>query len=449
MKSFKFYLVSDTHFYEPSLGASGKAYESYMKTEQILLAESSDMVKAVFDEIIADSDTEYVILPGDLSKNGEKESHKSFVKELHRLKAAGKKVYVITAGHDYNEYSRGFRNDEQIAVEGTSLEELYDFYYDFGYSEALAVDKKTLSYVAEIAPKVRLLAVNCDSTDESKGVIDSRLAEWIQLQLDDAKNNDCFVFAINHYPVIPCVPVFELVGDAQVKNWRSFASLLADNGVELILTGHMHIQSINEFYSEAGNRLIDICTSATVGSPAKYRKIEIAEDGTMNVKSLNVPDFGWDLGGLSVGEFCDRQFDIAIANKINRLFDGGKGISKLLKKTGKKVINSIKVKTVGRLLFIKTDESIKNKKFMEFASEIGINIFAGDQAYGEGTAVHAAVSSVFKRLSFIIKKVEPKLQKGGEKLDLTQMVLNSIANNKGFSDNDTTIKLNGKTKEIK
>lgn len=441
MTPIKFYLVPDTHYYELSLGASGKAYEEYMKTEQILLAESSDMVKAVFAQIMADKNTDTVILPGDLSKNGEKESHKSFVKELYKLKEAGKKVYVITAAHDYNEWSRGFVNDKCIDVEGTSLEELYDIYYDFGYSEALAVDKQTLSYVAEIAPKVRMLAVNCDSTDDTKGLIDDRLLDWLQVQIDDAKKNGCFVFAINHYPIIPCVPVFELVGDAQVKNWRRVASFFADNGVELVLTGHMHIQSINEFYSKAGNRFIDICTSSTVGSPVQYRKIEINSDGVMEVKTLDVPDFGWDLGGLTVREFCDRQFDVAILNKINRLFDGGKGVQKVIKKTGKKVLNSIKVSTVGRLLFIKTDKSIKNRKLMDVATEVGRNIFAGDQPYVEGTAVHSAVSGALKRFNFIIKKVEPKLQKDNEKINLTEMLLNSIANNKGFSDNNTVIKL--------
>ncbi|MBQ8575766.1 MAG: metallophosphoesterase [Clostridia bacterium] len=437
MTPIKFYLVTDTHYYEPSLGASGKAYEEYMKTEQILLAESSDMVKAVFAQIMADKETEYVILPGDLSKNGEKESHNSFIKELYKLKKAGKKVYVITAGHDYNEWSRSFVNDECVPTPGVSLEELYDLYYDFGYSEALAVDKQTLSYVAEIAPKVRLLAVNCDSSDDAKGVIDDRLLDWLQVQIDDAKKNDCFVFAINHYPIIPSVPVFDLVGDAHVKDWRKIASFFADNGVELAFTGHMHIQSINEFYSKSGNRFVDICTSATVGSPVQYRKIDITADAVMTVETLDVPDFGWDLGGLSVREFCDRQFVVSNINKINRALDGDEKYKKLLKK----FLNSVKISTLGKLLFIKPDKSIKDKKFMDFAGEVGCKIFAGDQPYVEGTAVHSAVSGVLKRFNFIIKKVEPKLQKGDEPLNLTEMLLNTIANNKGFSDNNAVIKL--------
>jgi thiaminase len=94
MNPFDFYLVTDTHYFEPSFGASGKAFDEYMKREQYYMAESSEILKAVFADIANDKETEYVIIPGDLSKNGEIESHKSFLKELYKLRNAGKKIFV-------------------------------------------------------------------------------------------------------------------------------------------------------------------------------------------------------------------------------------------------------------------------------------------------------------------------------------------------------------------
>ena len=41
MGNLKFYLLTDTHYFEESLGAEGKAYEEYMKTEAFYLKESS------------------------------------------------------------------------------------------------------------------------------------------------------------------------------------------------------------------------------------------------------------------------------------------------------------------------------------------------------------------------------------------------------------------------
>lgn len=436
MKPFNFYLVTDTHYFEPSLGASGTAYDEYMKREQYFMAESSDIVKAVFDDIAADKETEYVIIPGDLSKNGEIESHKSFIKELYKLKDAGKKVFVITAGHDYNEFSRAFVDDKRIDVEGTPFKQLPELYKDFGYSQALAVDEQSLSYVAEMTEGVRLLAINCDGEENPKGAVDERLTDWMKIQLDEAKNAGCEVIAICHYPVIPPVPVFDLVGDARLKNWRDTATFLADNGVKIVLTGHMHIQSINKFTSEKGNTLVDICTSGLVGSPAKYRKISMDSE-KIEVKSIDVPEFRKDAKGIALKEFFDSQFKYSIINRINGIFNG----DGFVKKIGKKLVNGITVGGLGRLLFIKADKSIRKRKFIDLAGDIGVAIFAGDQPYVAGTPVGDAVGKALGRLGFILKKVEPKLSKNGVKVNLKKMLMNTIGNNKGYSDNDTVIDL--------
>lgn len=436
----KFYLITDTHYFEPSLGASGRAFEEYMQREQYFMAESSDIVKAVFGRISEDKETQLVLIPGDLSKNGEIESHKSFVKELYKLKEAGKRVYVLTAGHDYNEYSQAFINDERTEVEGTPFVKLRGIYNDFGYSEALAVDEKTLSYIAEIENGIRLLAINCDAEGSSKGAVDERLESWIKTQLDIAKNDGCDVIAMCHYPVIPSVPVFDLVGDAKLKNWRRTASVLADNGVKLVLTGHMHIQSINEFVSDNGNKLIDVCTSCLVGSPAKYRKISV--DGeNLHIESIDVHECGADTGSLTTQEFFDKQFKYSITNRINGIFGGGKGIVKVLKKIGKKIVNTITLGGLGRLLWIRVDKSIRKQKLIDFAADLGVKIFAGDMPYVEGTPQYNAISKALKKFGFIIRKIEPKLSKNGVKVNLTGMLLGTIGNSKGWSDNNTDLKI--------
>ncbi|MBQ5591765.1 MAG: metallophosphoesterase [Clostridia bacterium] len=441
MNKVSFYLVTDTHYFERSLGAEGAAFENYTRCEQYFLRESSSIVSAVFDRIAQDQETDIIILPGDLSKNGEKESHKSFVKELYKLKEKGKKIFVLTAGHDYNEYSRAYKDDMRIDVEGTSFDELYEFYKDFGYSEAVAFHQRTHSYMAQITDGVRMLAINCDSFNNPKGTMDEELMAWSKVQLDKAKEDNCSVFAICHYPIIPGVPVFDLVGDAKIKDWRTVASFLADNGVELALTGHMHIQSINEFYSEKGNRLIDICTSCLVGSPAKYRKITVDDTSTLKVETIDVGDFGMDLGGLESQEYFDRQFRRAIINRVCDALRSGDGISKYFKKLGLSFVENGTFGNLSNLLLLKIDKELAKIRIIDFIGEVGIGIFKGDMPYVKGTAVYNAISSVLKRFSFVIKRVEPKLSKGGDKIDLEKMLLDTIGNNKGFSDNDAEFKL--------
>ena len=72
MKPIDFYLVTDTHYFENELGAGGEAFEKNMVTEQYFVKESHAIVSSVFNKIIEDKETEIVIIPGDLVKNGEK-----------------------------------------------------------------------------------------------------------------------------------------------------------------------------------------------------------------------------------------------------------------------------------------------------------------------------------------------------------------------------------------
>lgn len=441
MKPVSFYLVTDTHYFENELGAGGPAFEKNMLTEQYFVKESSAIVSTTFDRIIRDKETDIVIIPGDLTKNGEKESHKSFIKELYRLKENGKKIFVITAGHDYNETAYVLKGDGRETVEGTDFDDLCEMYRDFGYGDAVALDEPTHSYMAQITEGVRMLAICCDSKDQPKGAMDERLMAWAKEQIDKAKEDNCSVFAICHYPIIPSVPAFDLVGDAKIKDWQKVASFLADNGVELALTGHMHIQSINEHYSENGNRLIDICTSCLVGSPAKYRKITVDENSVLKVKSIDVEDFGWDLNGLTAQEYFHNQFAEAIVNRVRGALSGGEGMVGHLKAFARKRFEKITVGTVERLLFIKRDNAIKNKKITELIGEVGIGIFLGDGVHTEGTPVYNFISGILNRFSFVLKKVEPKLSKNGNKVDLRKMLLDTIGNNKGFSDNNAEFTL--------
>ncbi|HZJ75544.1 MAG TPA: metallophosphoesterase [Clostridia bacterium] len=437
MKSLNFYLVTDTHYFEPSLGASGKGYDEYMKSEQMCLAENANIVKATFREIANDSDVDIVLIAGDLTKNGEKESHRGFKKELYKLRDAGKRIYVITARHDFNDSPRGYKNDGFVPVEGTSRFELSELYDDFGYKDAIAFDEISLSYVAELCDGVRLLAINCDGQSEKeKGSIDENLMGWIEKQAKKAKEDNCFMFAMNHYPIIPSVPVFDLVGDAKLKNWRSVAEVFPEWGINLIFTGHMHIQSVNEYINKNGKKFYDVCTSALVGSPGKYRRIEITEDKQVKIASKDIPSFDWDLGGLSPREYLDKRFYSMIQHKINRALSG-----KGAKAAARKIFNTITLKSAGRLLFIKVPKQLRDEKLADVVAEIGVSIFAGDMPYKKGDPKGELIIKALKRFKPIIKFAEKKIIKNDNITDLTEMLLTSVGKAGVYSDNDTVFNL--------
>ena len=440
-QSVKFYIVTDTHFRPNSMCENNEAYREYMQYEQMCLAENEAILKATFAQIAKDKETNIVIIPGDLSKDGEKQSHIEFIKYLDALRQTGKKIYVITARHDFNQNATAFINGGRYPVEGTTKEELYDLYYEYGYSDAVAKHDGSMSYVAQIAPGVRMLALDSDGEldGKGKGAVNSDILKWAQQQAAEAKNTGNAMFAICHYPILPSSPFFELVKDARLENRDEVVETLANNGVKLAFTGHMHIQSANYVKTESGNKFWDVCTSALVGSPAAYRKVTF--DGkTADIETIKVPAFDWDMQGLTNDEYFDRQFRCRIVNRINRTLSGKKGFKGMAFSLLKHTVNNLTLGGIARLAWVRIDKSLKKVKFLDFACAIAINMFKGDAPFVEGTPEYEAVAKVVKRLLFIIKKIEPKLSKT-KKLDLRQMIFDSIGNNKGFSDNNLTIEL--------
>ena len=188
MKDLKFYLITDTHYFKNSLGAYGDGYDSFMRFEQKCYAETESINRSVFEYLKTAEEADIVLIAGDLSFNGEKESHIKFVEFLHELKNSGKQVYVVSADHDINKDPFAYNDSGRIPVESIERDDIFDIYYDFGFSQAIAVDRKHLSYVAQLCDGVRLLALNNDYDDKRE--FDEEQIEWIKTQIHPLMTKD-------------------------------------------------------------------------------------------------------------------------------------------------------------------------------------------------------------------------------------------------------------------
>ncbi|MBR6361145.1 MAG: metallophosphoesterase, partial [Clostridia bacterium] len=300
MKPLKFYLVTDTHYFRNSLGAYGEEYERFMEFEQKCFAETQAINEAVFAWLEKAQDSDIVLIAGDLSFNGEKESNIAFSQLLKEFKEkSGKKVYLVTAGHDFNDNPFCFDENGRGKPEGTKFSELYGLYKDFGYTDAIAFNEEHLSYVAELSEDVRLLVI-CNDIDGQKHITyDDEFLGWIETQAKQAQADGKMMIAMEHYPVLAGQPVLALIGDARQAEAQKLIDTLADNGVHLIFTGHMHNQSINVVETEKGNKFYDVCTGSAIGCPAFMRLVTIEDENTVDIKSIPVPDFEWDKKGMT------------------------------------------------------------------------------------------------------------------------------------------------------
>ncbi len=450
MKELSFFVITDTHYFEHSLGCWGNEYEQFMDFEQKCYAETAAINEAVFDYLAKDDRADIVLIAGDLSFNGEKESHKNFGKLLQKLKDSGKDIYVVTAGHDFNEHPFAFDENGRKEPEGTKFEELYDFYRNYGYDSAIAFNKEHLSYVTQIADGIRLLVL-CNDTADGKGkAYDDAFLAWVEEQAKQAKADGQMMFAMEHYPLLPGQPLFWLVGDAMQKNGKALATILADNDVHLIFTGHMHNQSVNVHTTEKGSKIYDVCTGSAIGCPAFMRLVTIKDERTVEIESIPVPEFEWDKKGKTGKQYLQDQFERMIRTMITGMVDdperimrklrlGDNAIVKKLITVFGKAVNGWSVGKLGKLLCIKVDPSIKDEPFAEIAIELVRSIFEGDQPFVEGTPKGDAFLGLFKRLRPILKRINIKTN-WGEPADLYE-ILKHTAGNYGISDNNCTLQL--------
>lgn len=452
--NFSFYLVTDTHYYDSSFKRTGSAYEKRSRTDQKCVAETPAIVDAGFKKIADDNETNVILIPGDLVYRGEYQSHVGFRDRLYKLKEQGKKIYIITARHDYSGDPVEFDGDNLIPVKGMPREELMEFYGDFGFNDAVSLHKKSMSYVAQLSDGIRLLALNCDGDcKDFKGIWDDQM-KWALDEIKKAHQDGQYIFAMTHYPLLPFSPVMNMIGDAKLTDWEKTAQTFADAGLDLIFTGHMHAQAVTDYTTKNGNTITDVQTGCFVGCPCAYRKVTFKDKNTVDIKSYTIESFDYDTDGRTAKEYFQWRFDRMITDIIDamaydfafftRLF-GGPEKNKKLKipvTLAGKTLQKLTLKGVGRLMCFKVDKSIQDRLVKDVAVELVRNIFVGNEPYIKGTPMYDAVSKLLKRLHPVTNIIEKKVGKKNPLLsDIDAFVLDMIGDEKQ-RDYDLTLSIN-------
>lgn len=435
MQNLNFYLVTDTHFFDPSFKRSGAAYEKRSISDQKCVAETPAIIDAGFKQIADDKETNIILIPGDLVYRGEYQSHIGLRNRLYKLKEQGKKIYLITARHDYDDNdSFEFDGDKMLPVKAMPRDELRDFYKDFGFDGAISEHKESMSYVAQLADGIRLLALNCDGDcKDFKGLWDNQM-KWVLEQIEDAHRTGNYIFAMTHYPLLPFSPIMNLISDSHLTDWEKRANQFADAGLDLIFTGHMHAQAVTEYVTENGNKITDVQTGCFVGCPCAYRKVTI-KNSTADIKSYTINDFDYDKQGKSASEYFQWRFDRMINYKMKEI----------LPKPAMKILNKLTVKKICNFLWFNPDKSIQNILAKDLGIELVRNIFIGNEPYVKGTAVYEAFEKLINRLSLIIHIAEKKAGKKNKVLsDIKSFLLCTIGDEKQ-RDWDLTLDINRKS----
>ncbi len=210
-----------------------------------------------------------VVITGDLTLNGEVQSHEELRELLRKLKDIGIEVYVMTGNHDVNMTAYRYTSSGVEEISSFGSQQFEDHWWDFGYGNALSQDKWSNSYIAELGEKTWLLMV--DSNTGSKGTVRKSTLDWIEENLARAKAEGIRVISATHQNLF--VHNENFVWGYRLDNAASLVELYEKYGVEVNLSGHLHVQTIVQ-----SNGIADIAVSALVDTPLQYGVLTISGD---------------------------------------------------------------------------------------------------------------------------------------------------------------------------
>lgn len=431
-------VLTDTHYYCKENGTEGKAYDIANSKSQKLLADSAEVLETAFEQIAADDESEIVIISGDLTNNGEMNSHAEFIGMLRELKSKGKKVYVITATHDFrkNEVADLYKGDEKLQTKAASREILYDMYREFGPDEAISVHRESMSYIVQLCDGYRLFALNDDSNLNGKSGFSDDCFEWIKERAKEARNENQFIIAMTHHPLIAPSPIYEIIGRGDMLgDYKTRIEQLADIGIQFIFTGHTHIPDTSVYQSAKGNVIYDICSASPIGYPGAMRKVTFEpEKNNVSVKTvfINTPE-SFKKQGKELKSVLEEQLIGVIkgmiktaGEDIDRLADMVTAISikpKLIYKFGWiikpvfKFLNSLKVGTVAKWtkketgLKVSDYSDVKDRKVVDVITELVRSLFGGESNYPPDTAIYKIVIGFLNIIDSILGILHVDLKK--------------------------------------
>ena len=467
----KIQFVTDVHYYSRKNGTEGPAYEKEEAKSQQVIKDSDIVIKKGFDMLCEDNSTDIVVLAGDTTRNGEYTSHEGIIELLHDLKKRGKRVYVITATHDYRGegFGRGFEGDKVIDVPAVKdRADLWDMYYDFGPNEAIATHRQSMSYVVQLAPGYRLFALNDDynlkpDPDGGSGFSDDCMA-WIMEQLEDAKKNDQYVIAMTHHPMISPSPFYSIIGSGDMqKHHEKTREIFADAGLHCMLTGHTHVHDIGYITTEKGNRFYDIACSALIGCPPNYRTIVFdPKNAKIDVTTTTITDVpGVETNGESFDKYMEgfffgmiRRVVWAMGYDIDTLAQMSPAFSipsekvyklKFILKPFGKFLNKLTFKKIWRMCkkecgLSKADiADIADNKVVDFIVELVKNLYCGDSPYTPDTREYKLTCGFLNIIDSFLNTIHMPIGKFLKGAKSVRSLVEPLLWNDGYCDAEATL----------
>ncbi len=286
-------VAADIHYLAPSLTDGGEQFQLMVEHgDGKVVTYIEEITEAFLDEVVS-LRPNALVLCGDLTLNGEKESHQELAKKLYRVEEAGVPVLVIPGNHDINNHQAArFEGPAHLPAEYTTPEEFREIYRDFGYDEAVSEDRGSLSYMYQLDENTRFLMLDtCQYRPVAQvgGAITSAGYDWIERQLEQAWDDRMDVIPVAHHNLLDESEIY--VDNCTIEHGEQLVNMLEEWDVNVFLSGHLHVQHVKR--SEEDRGVWEMVTSSLATPACQYGVLDYRDDGSFTYKTWSLDVEGW------------------------------------------------------------------------------------------------------------------------------------------------------------
>lgn len=212
-----------------------------------------------------------ILVPGDITFNGEYESKEELKPYFHSIQSEGIPVLMIPGNHDINyPYAGSFTGDGMFGVRNITQAEFTDQMGLFGYEQALSHASDSFSYTYALADDLWIMTIDAN-TEAAPGTVTAETLVWMEEQLQKAAQEKIHVITMSHQNVLRQSDY--MYKGFIINNADVIEKMLKKYNVSLNLSGHSHLQ-----HTAYDGTLTDICTESAAIYPMGYGVLQIGED---------------------------------------------------------------------------------------------------------------------------------------------------------------------------
>ncbi|MCF7920764.1 MAG: metallophosphoesterase [Candidatus Cloacimonetes bacterium] len=298
----RFGVMTDMHYYPANLvNCNSPVYQNYLKQDAKLTEESGAVIDAAINAMLA-CEVEFVILAGDLTNEGEKQSHLELAELLHKFTQKGIQVFVTPGNHDINNrLAMSYLNNEQTPIDTINEHDFEEIYYNFGFKQAYSRDVDTLSYCARVKEGLNIITIDANQYKNNKdkplpdGILSDDSVTWAENEIRSSLKRGERIIGVMHHGL---VEHFENQGKSfrafLVNDFDKIGQRLVEAGLDFVFTGHLHAQDISSAIYN-GKSITDIETAALTSVPFAWRLCCINHDELI-IETRYIDEIDFDYG---------------------------------------------------------------------------------------------------------------------------------------------------------